>query len=108
MWTFSLLYRLLISKLAAITLLIQDKMDTNDIENALASVDASTSKILPELLKLEIHNNSLLRVILRNQAAIYHQLDPSVSISALEESWIHDVKELTHQTKMKLLMKLSL
>lgn len=82
-------------------------MDINDLENNLGNIDVKVGDILPELLKLVMHNNSLLRVILSNQADIYSKFDTDIDTKNLEKIWIEEAIQLTQELNLKFLSKTS-
>ena len=80
-------------------------MDINidDLEGKLGKMDMSLTIILQELLKLTMHNNALLRIILANQAELFKTANPELNEIELQEDWIKKAIELTQKLNLQFL-----
>jgi hypothetical protein len=82
-------------------------MDLNDFEKELGTVDVKISNLLQQLLILEIHNNSMLKVIVANQAKIFNSIDSSIDTEIYEEKFLATIKEIAQQKNLDIISKLT-
>lgn len=68
-------------------------MSIENLENNLVNFSLSKEQTLSELLYIGIQNNSLLRVMIENQAKMMNILDPSKSEEEYYDEFISKFKE---------------
>jgi translation initiation factor IF-1 len=80
-------------------------MNIDDLKNSLGNVDVKMEKVINELFNLSIYNNSLLRVILSNQAKILNQINKDVDEEQFERDCVAAALKEADETKIDIISR---